>query len=57
VVLLEDLYTKVFGVGNVNLVIVVEKSFSYYVLYELKKRISSLLLFDYLYNRLHVLVL
>jgi hypothetical protein len=56
-VLLEDLYTKVFGVGNVNLVIVVEKSFSYYVLYELKKRISSLLLFDYLYNRLYVLVL
>jgi hypothetical protein len=57
VVLSEDLYTKVFGVGNVNLVTVVEKSFSYYVLCELKKRMSSLLLFDCLYNGLHVLVL
>jgi hypothetical protein len=56
-VLSEDLYIKVFGVRNVNLVTVVEKSFSYYILCELKKRISSLLLFDYLYNRLHVLVL
>jgi hypothetical protein len=56
-VLLEDLYTKVFRVGNVNLVKVVEKSFSYYALYELKKWMSSLLLFNCLYNGLYVLVL
>jgi hypothetical protein len=42
-VLLEDLYTKVFRVRNVNLVEVVEKSFSYYVLYKLKKWMSSFL--------------
>jgi hypothetical protein len=57
VVLLEDLYTKVFGLRDVNLVMVVEKSFSYYALCELKKRMSSFLLFDCLYNGLYVLVL
>ena len=57
VMLSEDLYTEVFGLGNVNLVTVVEKSFSYYTLCELKERMSSLLLFDCVYNGLHVLVL
>jgi hypothetical protein len=56
-VLLEDLYTKVFGLRDVDLIIVVEKSFSYYILSELEERISSLLLFNCLYNGLYVLVL
>jgi hypothetical protein len=57
VMLSEDLYTEVFGLGNINLITVVEKPFSYYALCELKERMSSLLLFDYIYNGLHVLVL
>jgi hypothetical protein len=45
-VLSEDLYTEVFGLGDVNLIVVVKKSLSYYILYELEERVSSLLLFD-----------
>jgi hypothetical protein len=55
--LLEDLYTKVFGLRDVNLVTVVGKSLSYYILCELKEQVSSLLLFNCLHNGLHVLVL
>jgi hypothetical protein len=46
-VLLEDLYTEVFGLGDVNLIAVVKKSLSYYTLYKLEERVLSLLLFDY----------
>jgi hypothetical protein len=46
VVLSEDLYAEVFGLGDVNLVAVVKKSLSYYTLCELEERVSSLLLFD-----------
>jgi hypothetical protein len=46
-VLLEDLYIEVFGLGDVNLIAVVKKSLSYYILCELEERVSSLLLFDY----------
>jgi hypothetical protein len=46
VVLLEDLYVEVFGLGDVNLIAVVQKSLSYYTLCELEERVSSLLLFD-----------
>jgi uncharacterized membrane protein len=57
VVLSEDLYTKVFGLGDVDLITVVEKSFSYYILSELEERMSSLLLFNCLHNGLHVPIL
>jgi hypothetical protein len=36
-VLSEDLYTKVFGLGDIDLIIVVEKSFLYYILSELEE--------------------